>query len=248
MLFDLEIHSGQDGEAGPKIFRHVDWMRSSTTREGVLRHLKVNDFCRLVANHRCLVWINNELWPEQNFEQKIIRMGDYVRVAVPAPHGQSLTATRRFLQIAEDQARDHIMFESSDSYPASEDYEQAEQDESGSTQYGPRSSISEPEPHAEVRFEHLDVLDPLLAARNGDGRAGRTVALHFLCGIHVGARWCRTKKPLTRRCVEKLLNNTVRRLGASVECKVHPILPQPWVHNLFALHLLVAIQSRYCNN
>ena len=118
------------------------------TREGLLAALRVNDFCRIVVHNRCLVWLNNVLWPHQLNEEKQLRIGDYVRIAVPAPNGQSLDAARRFLHITEEQARDHIVFEPSEEQSESADFE--EQEESGSTHYGAPSSASEPEPHASV--------------------------------------------------------------------------------------------------
>ena len=36
VLFDMEIHSGRESEPGPKLFRHVDWLRASMTREGAV--------------------------------------------------------------------------------------------------------------------------------------------------------------------------------------------------------------------
>ena len=197
VLFDMEIHSGRESEPGPKLFRHVDWLRASMTREGLLAHLRVNDFCRLVARHRCLVWLNNVLWHHQDQEEKTIRMGDYVRVAVPAPQGQSLAAARRFLQTTEDQARDHIMFESSASYPESDEGVEEDQAESGSTLYGAPDSTSEPEPHATCQLQGHGKLEALVTACNAVGTGDVDLALHCLAGRYIGVRKINVQRPVT---------------------------------------------------
>ena len=67
-LYDVELHSGQLSETGPKIFRHVEWTRRLMTREGLLHRLWVGDYCRLIAQEACLVWHNHVLWPAQDFQ------------------------------------------------------------------------------------------------------------------------------------------------------------------------------------
>ena len=128
------------------------------SREGLLALLRVNDYCRFVAHNRCLLWLNNILWSHQQIEEKQIGMGDYIRVVVPAPEGQSIAAANRFLRVSEVQARDHLMFGSTpEDQFTSEDEEDLEQEESEETRYGRPDSTSEPEPHATI-VHLLDLL------------------------------------------------------------------------------------------
>ena len=146
VLYDVEVHSGLSYENTPKTFRHVDWSRRFMTRQDILFALWVQDFCRISAQDRCLVWINNVLWPLQQETPKEIHHGDYIRVAVPGREGESTSATRAFLKGAEDRARDHRMFDSTTSEESEEEFEGMESE----TSYGPPASVSEPEPHEEA--------------------------------------------------------------------------------------------------
>ena len=147
VLYDVEVHSGLNHEATPKIFRHVDWSRRFMTRQDILFALWVQDYCRISAQDRCLVWMNNELWPLQQEAPREIHHGDYIRVAVPGRDGESTAATRSFLKGAEDRARDHRMFDSSTS---EESAEEGEEEMESDTSYGPPALVSEPEPHDEL--------------------------------------------------------------------------------------------------
>ena len=104
VLFDIEIHSGvaPSVDAGPKLFRHVDWSRRTMTRDGYLHTLRVKDYCHILAGDACLVWHNNILWPFQDMQQRDIRAGDYIRIAIPARGGQTIGGARRVLEISEE--------------------------------------------------------------------------------------------------------------------------------------------------
>ena len=141
-LFDVELHSGHNFEAGPKIFRHVEWSRRLVTREGLLHRLWIGDFCRLIANDACLVWHNNLLWSAQDFVPRAVTAGDYFRVAIPARLNQDISALRDMLRTAEEQQRDHAMFPSTPEPTSSEESRDSE-----ATQYGPPTVLPEPEPH-----------------------------------------------------------------------------------------------------
>lgn len=235
VLFDIELHSGQLTDGRPKLFRHVDWTRSRMTREGLLAALRVNDFCRIVVHNRCLVWLNNVLWPHQLNEEKQLRMGDYVRIAVPAPNGQSLDAARRFLHITEEQARDHIVFEPSEEQSESADFE--EQEESGSTHYGAPSSASEPEPHASVSLVEVHKFHALVDVCNSVGKGPIDCVLHCLCGPYTWTAHLRQQRPLHVDQIQKEINCHWNGLRGS-EIFIHTISPQPWSTHTFAVHLI----------
>ena len=149
VLFDIEIHSGvaPSVDVGPKLFRHVDWSRRTMTRDGYLHALRVKDYCHILAGDTCLVWHNNRIWPIQDVQQRDIRAGDYIRIAIPARGGQTIGGARRVLEISEEQARDHIIFEPS---PAESSSDEAFPSSDSSTRYGPPEELPEPEPFANV--------------------------------------------------------------------------------------------------
>ena len=165
-------------------------------------------------------------------------MGDYVRVAVPAPQGQSLAAARRFLQTTEDQARDHIMFESSASYPESDEGVEEDQAESGSTLYGAPDSTSEPEPHATCQLQGHGKLEALVTACNAVGTGDVDLALHCLAGRYIGVRKINVQRPVTSAGIHTAISHAWKDLPAGLGIIVHPILPQPWTSQSFALHFI----------
>ena len=165
-LFDVEVHSGLTDASTPKLFRHVDWCRRYMTRQDFLYKLWVYDFCRIRVDDRCLLWINNILWPIQDGGYRLINHGDYIRVAVPARDGENVESTWRLLQATEDRARDHVMYESTEGSEAS--FEEEESD----TTYGPPASVSEPEPRDELDvFEFsTDVLEVHIHRIGAEGK------------------------------------------------------------------------------
>ena len=182
-LYDVELHSGQLSETGPKIFRHVEWTRRLMTREGLLHRLWVGDYCRLIAQEACLVWHNHVLWPAQDFQPHSILAGDYFRVAIPARPRQGIDSIRQFLRATENQVPDHTMFPSSPTSTPT-DPGDSESDESTHTQYGPPPILPEPEPH--------DVFGPVSRFLQGwakDRHCHKAkICLHGLCGKSVGSQ------------------------------------------------------------
>ena len=183
-LFDVELHSGELSETGPKIFRHVEWTRRLMTREGLLHRLWVGDYCRLIAQEACLVWHNHVLWPAQDFQPHRILAGDYFRVAIPARPRQGIASIRQFLRATENQIQDHTMFPSS---PASTSTDRAGDSDSGEsthTQYGPPPVLPEPEPH--------DVFGSVSCFLRGwakDRHCHKAkICLHGLCGQSLGSQ------------------------------------------------------------
>lgn len=183
-LFDVELHSGQLSETGPKIFRHVEWTRRLMTREGLLHRLWVGDYCRLIAQEACLVWHNHALWPAQDFQPHRILAGDYFRVAIPARPRQGIASIRQFLRATENQIQDHTMFPSS---PASTSTDRAGDSDSGEsthTQYGPPPVLPEPEPH-----DVFGSVSRFLRGWAKDRHCHKAkICLHGLCGQSLGSQ------------------------------------------------------------
>ena len=183
-LYDVELHSGQLSETGPKIFRHVEWTRRLMTREGLLHRLWVGDYCRLIAQEACLVWRNRVLWPSQDFQPRRILAGDYFRVAIPARPRQGIVSIRQFLRATENQVPDHTMFPSSPASTSTDRAGDSESDESTHTQYGPPPVLPEPEPH--------DVFGSVSCFLRGwakDRHCHKAkICLHGLCGQPLGSQ------------------------------------------------------------
>ena len=220
-LFDVELHSGQLAEGGPKIFRHVDWTRRLLTREGLLHRLWVGDFCRLIAREACLVWHNNDLWQAQDYEARRILAGDYFRVAIPARPTQPINSIRQFLRATEQQVPDHTMFPSSPETSMSdqEDYETSGSEE---TQYGPPPLLPEPEPH-DVYDEVCRYLQGWLRDRN---QTIAPIQLHGLCGTTIGA--CGLE--IHRTWSPSQLAIELAKLWtcpSSMKVRLHEVHPQP---------------------
>lgn len=178
VLFDLELHSGDNQRPNIKLFRHVDWTRASLTREGVLQSTYVEGYCRIIARDACLVWHNRQLWPVQDLAARDLRAGDSIRVAVPAMPDRSAEDLRQTLHRVEQNARDHVHFGPHTDSTS----EEHEEEESEHTRYGRSSTASEPEPHDHwIDPDIADQCQRLLAAHRGSGIVIEVFILHGPC-------------------------------------------------------------------
>ena len=131
-----------------------------------------------------------------------------------------------------------IMFESSASYPESDEGVEEDQAESGSTLYGAPDSTSEPEPHATCQLQGHGKLEALVTACNAVGTGDVDLALHCLAGRYIGVRKINVQRPVTSAGIHTAISHAWKDLPAGLGIIVHPILPQPWTSQSFALHFI----------
>ena len=90
----------------PDISRKVYKILPHVTREYLLRLVRLANYCFLQAE-RCLVFINNEIWPEQDRTIKHARHGDFFRIVASSPLDTSVSteiALNFAMQIDDDEA------------------------------------------------------------------------------------------------------------------------------------------------
>ena len=103
VLLDVVFH--QQGSvahmhAAPAIDRKVVRLPQLLTRQGLLQHARVSNYCDSVGQ-ACLVTLNNNLWPLQVADPQSILSGCYVRVQVP-PANVHGAETCRSASLVED--------------------------------------------------------------------------------------------------------------------------------------------------
>lgn len=88
-LLDVEHH--QDGATirPPRADRSVVTFALHVTRLGILRYAGVEQYCDL-RDQRCLVYVNNVLWPLQDVRVRALHHRQYFRIVLPPP-GQQAT-------------------------------------------------------------------------------------------------------------------------------------------------------------
>ena len=67
--------------------RRARLVPKSITRSGMLRFLNLEHRC-VQQNPRCLMWLNNGTWKEQDVRLRTIKHGDFIRCAIPPHSGQ----------------------------------------------------------------------------------------------------------------------------------------------------------------
>ena len=66
-------------------WRKVLWLRSTSTRAGVLHQLRSFDLCHHRPNFACVVFLNNAHWPDTDTAIRHFINGDYLRLVVICP-------------------------------------------------------------------------------------------------------------------------------------------------------------------
>ena len=80
-LVDVEYHGG--AYVNPVITdRRSRLIPRMVTRHGLLHFLNLDNRCQ-TRHGRCIVWLNNVIWREQDQRIKNLRHGDFLRCAVP---------------------------------------------------------------------------------------------------------------------------------------------------------------------
>lgn len=80
VLVDIEFH--EDTSFSLHVSRETRLVPHTIGRHGLLVYLDVVEYCRWKQD-RCLVWINHEIWPLQAVNLKVLKHGDFLRVALP---------------------------------------------------------------------------------------------------------------------------------------------------------------------
>ena len=218
VLFDIELHSGDEQQPTLKLHRHVEWTRVSMTRANFLATVYAEAYCRLVVQDRCLVWHNQQLWPLQDMGPRVIRHGDSIRIAVPALPSRSAGELRQALRQAEDGARAHQHYIP---HTDSETEGQEESESEPETRYGRSPSLSEPEP-----LDHY--IDSAIAAQVdavlGEWRCGTATAeLYLLCGCSSGLLTCDISTPIQWSSLAQVVRKSIGDL-IHFHITFHPVL------------------------
>ena len=85
VLFDVQYHAHMielNFRLGPVVIRSVIPVPPFSVRNDMLKAAKVDRFCR-AENDRCLVFLNEQRWPDYDEAPRVISNADYVRMAVP---------------------------------------------------------------------------------------------------------------------------------------------------------------------
>lgn len=92
IVLDVEVHF-QIPPAGllraPEVSRRVHRIVPQITRTHVLRIARLANYCFLQGD-RCLVFYNNDIWPEQDQSAKYLKHGDYLKVVATPPVDQNV--------------------------------------------------------------------------------------------------------------------------------------------------------------
>eukprot|EP00435_Cladocopium_sp_Y103_P014689 s445_g3.t1 len=103
ILLDVILHnSGSDGLslAQQHTDRRVLSVQHTLTRSHLLQYAHVDNYCEFVQ-HRCLVRVNEMLWPLQDLGPRELTHGAYVQIIVPPP-SNPVTPTVRTVALVED--------------------------------------------------------------------------------------------------------------------------------------------------
>ena len=85
VLFDVQYHAHRielNFRLGPVVVRSVIPVPPFSVRSDMLKAAKVDRFCR-AENDRCLVFLNEQRWPDYDEAPRVVSNGDYVRIGVP---------------------------------------------------------------------------------------------------------------------------------------------------------------------
>eukprot|EP00435_Cladocopium_sp_Y103_P037200 s1179_g9.t2 len=105
ILLDVIVHDrGLDGMslAPQTTDRRVVSVQCPLTRVHLLQYARVENYCDLVQ-HRCLVRVNNALWPLPDLGPRELTLATYVQISIP-PHPTIAAPTIQTLELAEDTA------------------------------------------------------------------------------------------------------------------------------------------------
>ena len=140
-------------------WRKVLWLRSTSTRAGVLHQLRSFDLCHHRPNFACVLFLNNVHWPDTDTAIRHFVHGDYFRLVVICPADtapRDAAADLRAFERAEVARRVFCAEDSSSSSPRG-----------GSAPHSPRGSVSvtsepddqvasdSPSPHGEAQLVQL---------------------------------------------------------------------------------------------
>eukprot|EP00435_Cladocopium_sp_Y103_P036537 s605_g9.t1 len=110
VLVDVVLHQHRVGHlslGSPWFDRRVFKIQRPVTRQHMLEYARVDSYCEFVQN-RCLVKLNQALWPAQELALRNVLHGAYVQVFLPPPASTELPPLRT-IQLVEDTA--NILFE-----------------------------------------------------------------------------------------------------------------------------------------
>ena len=103
-------------------WRKVLWLRSTSTREGVLHQLRSFDLCNHRPNFACVLHLNGNYWPQTDNAIRHFISGDYIRLVIICPADvapRDAAADMREYERAEASRRVFRSEDSSDSTPRS---------------------------------------------------------------------------------------------------------------------------------
>jgi len=92
VILDTEVHfqTAQQGMLNaPEVSRRVHRITSQISRPYVLRLARLSNYCFLQGD-RCLVYLNNELWAEQDNRVRTMQHGCYLKVVATPPLDQTV--------------------------------------------------------------------------------------------------------------------------------------------------------------
>ena len=112
VILDVEVHFQVQPVSwmrAPEVTRRVHRIVPQIARPFVLRIARLTNYCFLQGD-RCLVFLNNELWPEQDQSVRRIQHGDYLRVVATPPldHAVSTEAALNFAITIDDAEADIV--------------------------------------------------------------------------------------------------------------------------------------------
>ena len=127
-LVDVEFQSTADADR-PVHLRKVLWLRSTSTRAGVLYQLRSFDLCYHRPNFACVLHVNQVHWPDGDTALRHFISGDYFRLVISCPTGTApCDAAQDMREFERTEARRHVFRQ-----PNSPDGSSDEQSEHGST-------------------------------------------------------------------------------------------------------------------
>ena len=151
VLLDIRLEGRDQGVKR----RSVRWIRHQMTWHGILRWLRIDEYCRRTMGGQCQIWFNNVLWLENDPEIKNVKMGDYLRISLPPEATRDVLEQERRLKRIERIQREERFFAGEDTDTPSESEEDQEEDP-GTDSAGSRRTEEEPEPHAEL-LAHITI-------------------------------------------------------------------------------------------
>ena len=142
---DLSVH-----------WRKVLWLRSTSTREGVLHQLRSFDLCNHRPNFACVLHLNGNYWPQTDNAIRHFISGDYIRLVIICPADvapRDAAADMREYERAEASRRVFRSEDTSDSTPRSRSPHSRQSTVSVTTEERESPTASEgPPPHVFDRW------------------------------------------------------------------------------------------------